>query len=187
MVCPMNVPWLDMFRDALKSGNVRPIVLSLATVDSTGHPCVRSVICRRVDDDGSLWITTDSRSDKHAQLKVHPFAEALIWIERNREHFRFAGPVDVIDGSSLSRDRLDLWREMTPQSRAMFFWPNPGTPRAADDGASASTSEVLAPPETFLVLKLRPTRVDYLLLSTQPHTRLRWTFGEQWDREELNP
>ena len=87
-----------------------PIVLSLATVDADCRPHVRSVICRRSDEDGSLWITADSRSDKHAQLKEHPFAEAVIWIEKTREQFRFRGPVHILDASSHSQDRVDLWR-----------------------------------------------------------------------------
>lgn len=182
IVCRMSVPWLDIIRDAIKNA-----VLALATVDSNGHPRVRSVICRRIDDDGSLLITTDARSDKHAQLRSHAEAAAVIWLEETREQVRFVGRVEILGADSSSQERIELWQEMPPQSRAMFFWPTPGLPRESDDAAFLSSSEAMLPPVVFEVLKLRPKQVEYLGLTAHPHLRLRWTMGERWECEELNP
>ena len=77
--------------------------------------------------------------------------------------------------------------KMTPQSRAMFFWPTPGDGRVPDDEAFVRSSDAPFPHETFLALTLRPTQLEYLRLSTHPHTRMRWTLAEKWECEALNP
>jgi PPOX class probable FMN-dependent enzyme len=181
----MTPAWLVLFRTA--TATERPLILSLATVGAVGHPQVRSVVCRRIESDGSLWFSSDSRSAKHAQLTAHPYAAAVCWIATTREQFRFAGSVEIVSEESPSQDRIDLWREMTRESRAMFFWPAPGTPRETNDTQFAPESDAPLPPPSFEILILRPHEVEHLRLSIRPHDRTRWTLTNGWNVERLNP
>jgi PPOX class probable FMN-dependent enzyme len=176
-----------MFRDAIDRGSFRPVILSLATVDSEGHPHVRMVVCRRIGDDGSLWIASDARSGKHVQLAARPEAAAVCWIGSTREQFQFEGKVQVFGDSSGSPDRIGLWREISPESRALFFWPAPGRPRERDEACFVASSDAVTPPDSFEILVLRPSQVEYLGLSVHPPHRLRWTLLQGWRPELLNP
>lgn len=184
----MEVPWLEAFRSAaVREAAGRPIVLALATVDEAGDPQVRSVVCRRVDDQGAIWITSDARSAKHRQIANHGRAAAVAWFPAPREQFRFSGPVQMLDASSGSPGRTILWQSLSPETRATFLWPAPGAPRTAPDDAFARTNDDAAPPASFEGLILRPDLAEHLVLSTHPHRRLRWTFNRQWNVQEINP
>jgi pyridoxamine 5'-phosphate oxidase len=173
--------WTDLLRAAVEA--VNPNVFSLATVDSNGDPQVRSIICRRIADDGSLWFTTDSRSAKVGEFLAHPQAAAIFWLPESRQQFRFSGLVRFMTDDAA---RAEIWRELTPETRAMFFWPEPGRPRASDSSFVPSSAEIV-PPQTFSLLSLQPTIVEHLLLSSHPHRRRRWMIADAWRVEELNP
>jgi PPOX class probable FMN-dependent enzyme len=180
----MTPPWLELFRTA--TATERPLILSLATVDAEGHPQVRSVVCRRIGSDGSLWVASDARSAKNAQLAADPHAAVVCWIANTREQFRFAGPVEIVSEESPSQDRVDLWREMTAESRAMYFWPVPGAPREGSNEFLTDNDDPI-PPRSFEILILRPNEVEHLRLSVRPHDRTRWTLNDEWNLERLNP
>lgn len=183
----MVIPWLESFRAAASSEAGRPIILALATVDAAGDPQVRSVVCRRVDDDGRIWITSDARSAKHCELAEHPRAAAVVWFPVVREQFRFNGRVQILDSASGSYDREKLWRSLSPATRGSFFGPRPGESRAEID-AFTESSEAPDPPASFEVLVLDPERAEHLVLTTHPHQRRRWERGPNGIRMfELNP
>jgi PPOX class probable FMN-dependent enzyme len=186
MVWSMKIPWLEPFRTAELSEEGRQLILSLATIGVTGDPKVRSVICRRIDERGQIWIASDARSGKHRELHAYPRASAVAWFPAVREQFRFDGPARILDSATDIPDRVELWRALPPTTRAMFFWPAPGTPRVSTESFVAS-SEALEPPPTFEILVLQPIRVEHLVLTTHPHQRRRWERGVQWTMQELNP
>lgn len=161
--------------------------MALATVDAAGAPRVRSVVCRKVDDDGSLLFASDTRSEKHDQLVRDPRAEAVCWLPTIREQFRFAGAVELIGGDFLEGSRIEIWRSMPPQSRAVFSWPSPGTPKDWPDERFAQSVDVPEPPKNFEILSLIPHAVERLELSRHPHRRTRWRSATGWLPEELNP
>ncbi len=68
---------------------------ALATIDRNGAPRVRSVICRKISADGSVWAISDGRSEKNEQLKASPHAEMCFWLPGRREQFRVGGSVKV--------------------------------------------------------------------------------------------
>lgn len=183
----MEIPWLEPFRAAEAHDVGRPLIVALATVDEAGDPQVRSVVCRRVDDDGALWIASDARSAKHWQLTRHPRAAAVAWFATTREQFRFTGLIEVLGPSSNSPARADLWRALSPETRGTFLWPDPGEPRTAPDDAFARASDAVGPPNSFEILLLRPTAVDRLVLTSHPHHRWLWTLAREWNVQELNP
>lgn len=182
----MEAPWLDLLRLAAYHDAGRPLVLALSTVDAAGNPQVRSMISRRLDDDGRLWLTTDSRSAKHVELSLRPNVAALAWFPITREQFRLNGRVELLGPATLGSARGELWRTLSPETRATFFWPHPGKPRDADE-VFTPTSSATDPPASFAVLLLHPQAVEHLDLAQQPHRRRRWTWDGRWNVRELNP
>lgn len=182
----MIIPWLEPFRAAVSGEEGRPIVLTLATIHAVGDPNVRSVVCRRIDDQGQIWVASDARTAKHRELIAYPRASAVAWLPAIQEQFRFDGIVKILDSTTGGPDRLDLWRALPPTARATFFWPAPGTARNSTDSFAAS-SDALEPPPSFEILVLQPTRVEQLVIAAHPHQRRRWELGVQWTLQELNP
>jgi pyridoxamine 5'-phosphate oxidase len=182
----VNIPWLDPFRTAVAADASGPLVMALATVDAQGDPRVRSVVCRRVDEQGRIWITSDARSAKHRQLIDHPRASAVAWLPAARQQFRFSGTVEIIDSSSRGNIRSELWQTLSAATRATFFWPAPGAPRNSLDAFLQST-EASEPPACFEIMRLDPFLVERLVLGTHPHQRTRWDRSAKWAILEINP
>jgi pyridoxamine 5'-phosphate oxidase len=182
----MQIPWLQLVRAAAASEPGRPTIIALATVDAAGDPQVRSVVCRRIDDEGQLWITSDARSAKHDQLARDPRAAAVAWFPATREQFRFNGTIEIIGSRSNEPARAELWRELPPATRATFYWPAPGQPRAPLD-QFVETADAAESPASFEILVLQPDRVEHLLLAAHPHRRQRRDRDGGWRRDELNP
>lgn len=182
----MVIPWLELFRAAASSESGRPIIIALATVDAAGDPQVRSVVCRHMDDEGRIWITSDTRSPKHRQILAHPRAAAVAWFSSIREQFRFNGTVEILDSSSTGTARVEFWRGLPSATRATFFWPPPGEIR--NPGATfAASSDAPDPPPSFGVLVLSPSRVEHLMLKYDPHQARRWERNTHWATQEVNP
>jgi pyridoxamine 5'-phosphate oxidase len=178
----MSPPWLKVFRAAIERLNV-PIVLSLATVDRNGDPRVRSVVCRRVDDDGGLWFTSDARSAKNTELAAHPRAAASCLLMDLGLQFQFTGDAKV------DRDfdrRHAVWTSLKGKTRGTFFGPDPGAERApADQFVESSNDE--DPPESFSLIILHPSQVELLDVRTMPYFRRRWVYQARWLVRDLNP
>src|SRR4051794_28547204 len=93
----MSIEWLERLRRAVATGDARPpLVGTLATADAGGAPRARSVVCREIGDDGSLWVTSDARSEKAAHLRGRPEAELVLWLPAAREQFRLFGRVELL-------------------------------------------------------------------------------------------
>jgi PPOX class probable FMN-dependent enzyme len=165
-----------------------PLIATLATVDWQGRPRARSVVCRRLADDGSVWIASHARSEKNEHARESKLAELVIWLAQPREQFRLFGEVGVLDAEDQTGGRLDLWQDLTDASRALFYWPTPGKPLEPNPAAFPPGMPAdKAPPEAFEVLVLRPTQVERLQLRPHPHARTRWRAERAWTAEALNP
>jgi pyridoxamine 5'-phosphate oxidase len=181
--------WLRELRDALPQGSGGgPLIGTLATVDAAGCPRARSVVVRRVDDAGRLWVTSDGRSAKNAELRANPAAELVVWLPEIRLQFRLRGPVDVLNAGSPQDERLVAWRELSDSARALFFWPEPGAARddSSADAPSAAPAS-MAPPGWFEVIVLKPEEVERLDLRPHPHARRRWRQEDDWRGADVNP
>jgi pyridoxamine 5'-phosphate oxidase len=188
------IEWLNILTTALADEYAdRPRVMMLATVAPDGSSRARSVVCRRIDDgdgdgDGLIWIASDARSDKNAEVRASPNVECLFWLARLRRQFRLRGGATVITPAYDPVAR-QIWHDMSPESRALFSWPPPGHPRVATAAVDAfpkmNTSDDL--PLTFEVILVKPAFVEELDLNPHPHRRRRWTVESNWAAQELNP
>ena len=183
--------WVAALTRALAEefGEDRPRVCTLATVDKSGAPRARSVICRRVGEDGSAWFLNDGRSEKAEHLKAVPQAEVVFWMPTVREQYRLSGSVKVVPAAPDDPVRLDFWRSLSDATRATYFWPSPGAKRIdEDDEFAREVPSTIPPPPNFHVLVLRPRRVEQLQLTPHPHRRRRWMLAGNWSvAAEVNP
>ena len=177
--------WLPEFEAALADEyDHKPRIAALATLDG-GSPRVRNVVCRRVDADGTVWVASDARSGKNAQLRGCPEAEVAFWLPRRRDQWRLAGTASILPAERA----LDLWRSMSESARALFDWPPPGAPRDPDPDADAfpTTPRPGPPPANFEAIGLSPLVVEHLDLNPHPHRRRRWEAADGWVERTLNP
>jgi pyridoxamine 5'-phosphate oxidase len=179
-------PWLPPLLSSLDAEcGPRPRIVALATVDERGRPRVRSVVCRRIEEDGTLWVASDARSAKNRHIRANPAVEVVFWLPAAREQFRLAGTASFLDDHA-ARERV--WRELSDESRALFAWPEPGEP--AEQDASAFAEGIPAGdaiPESFEVLLVHPEEVERLELRPFPHRRTRWRQDEGWRATRVNP
>ncbi|MDB5352588.1 MAG: hypothetical protein JWN86_3835 [Planctomycetota bacterium] len=178
--------WVAELREAFEAefGTESPRIGALATVDDAGRPRVRSVVCRNVEEDGTLWVASDARSEKNREARAHPFGEIAFWLPTLREQFRVAGSLRI----SAMGDRRDrVWAELSDASRALFFWPPPGGPIREDAELPDRVDVSTQIPGTFELLVLKADRVDHLDLNEHPHRRRIWRADRSWAVREVNP
>lgn len=182
-------PWLVELHSSLDAECAgRPRIAALATVDEQGRPRVRSVVVRRIESDGAVWVCSDARSAKNIQLRANPAAEMVFWLPGRGEQFRLAGEVAVIGDGDADPRRETLWGELSQATRALFFGPGPGQSSDADAASLDSTVANDGPaPVTFELLALSPEVVEHLDLNHDPHRRRRWSRAEDWRERAVNP
>jgi pyridoxamine 5'-phosphate oxidase len=178
--------WVAEMRAAIDAEyETRPRVAALATVDEDGRPRVRSVVCRRIEDDGALWIVSDSRSDKNEQARAHAFGEMAFWLPSRREQFRIAGALAVVSGPDPRL--MQAWHDLSDAARALFFWEAPGSPFGEGQEPPRAVGVEITIPSTFELLVLHPDRAEHLDLNPHPHHRRRWRRVNGWSVDVINP
>ncbi len=81
--------WLD---DAVASGIAEPNAMALATATASGHPSVRIVLLKGLDEDGAVFFTNyDSR--KGIELAQNPLASAVMLWHPLQRQVRIEGEV----------------------------------------------------------------------------------------------
>jgi pyridoxamine 5'-phosphate oxidase len=155
--------WITRLRKAIEQENSdRPLVMTLATVSRKGSPRARSVICRKITDEGDIWITSDARSKKGEQIQRNRRVELVIWLPTVRRQYRLRGKAHII--SAEDSTAKELWAGLSDASKAMFFWHSVGEQRPT-----------ASPPDTFEAIAICPTRVEELDLTVEPHRVWRWS------------
>ncbi|BAZ80692.1 pyridoxamine 5'-phosphate oxidase family protein [Sphaerospermopsis kisseleviana CS-549] len=189
-------PWRSLITRALHKN--RSLVYSryvqLATVRENGLPANRTVVFRGfLEDTNQLKFITDIRSAKAEQIPQQPAAEICWYFPNSREQFRISGKLILITANShphLQPARIKMWQELSDAARLQFAWPTPGKERVRTPEAfTPSAPNPLEPLETFCLLLLEPTEVDYLELRGEPQNRTIYKLDEnqEWDFEEINP
>jgi pyridoxamine 5'-phosphate oxidase len=87
---PLLEAWLDEATRSLRNATA----MTLATVDATGRPAARMVICRAFDT-GAGWLGfyTDRESGKGRHLASHPWAAVVFHWDALERQARIEGPV----------------------------------------------------------------------------------------------
>ena len=93
-------------------------------------------------------------------------------------------------------ERKQQWGNLSDMAREQFYWSDPGitftsTDEQAKDipaGGRDDDGKVLPPPDTFLLMLLYPTHVDYLRLGDNYRQVDEWKSSElHWNSLRVNP
>jgi pyridoxamine 5'-phosphate oxidase len=152
---------------------------ALATVGADGAQA-RTVVLREADDvTQTLFVFSDARARKVAELQAQPHATLLMWSPRLSWQLRLRVQVDVhMDGLAVTSRWARL--QHSPAAQDYLAPQPPGSPALASTLAST-----LAPPthhagdqrHHFAVLSARVLAMDWLELHPEGHRRA--TFDAQ--------
>ena len=181
--------WLD---DAITAKVYEPNAMALATTSADGHPSVRVVLLKGIDDAGLTFFTNyDSR--KGRELSANPWAAAvLLWHPLQRQ-VRFEGAVAMIDpaeSDAYFRSRphgSQLGAAASPQSAVIADRAELEARLAAVEGAYVD-KEVPRPPN-WGGYRIGAESIEFWQgRRGRLHDRLRFTRdGDAWRCERLAP
>jgi pyridoxamine 5'-phosphate oxidase len=183
--------WLDEAREATLH---EPDAMALATADPSGHPSVRMVLLRGIDDRG-LRFYTNYESRKARDLTANPEAATVLnWGPPLRRQARIEGTVERLSADeSLASfatgdraSRLGAWA--SPQSYPLADRDELDARFAAVEERFAGVDDVPLPP-FWGGYRLVPRAIE--LWQNRPnrlHDRARYErAGDGWSRVRLAP
>ncbi len=91
-----------VFAEAAKSGLAYPHAMTLATVDSSGQPTLRTMMVRQFDEQGLLFFT-NINSRKGGHLAVNPKAALCFFCGPLNQQLTIEGTVVRLDDSEADR------------------------------------------------------------------------------------
>lgn len=189
-----GTPWRDEIERALRrhADLMQARYVQLATIRPDGSPANRTVVFRGfAAGSDRLIFTTDGRSTKAEQIQRDARVEACWYFADTREQFRVGGMASMpgVSDADWAPTRLRIWAGLSEPSRTSFGWPAPGQPFLEILSTHRVATNPDQPLESFRLLILEPSRVEHLILTTDPHTR--WVYdrgdGRAWGRSRINP
>lgn len=185
-------PWRSPLATALEHNPHNTArYLQLATVGANNRPANRTVVFRGfLADSDQLKFVIDARSQKVAQIRQQPWAEACWYFPETREQFRLSGSLTLVQADypdlALQQARQTTWQELSNATRIQYTWPNPG-PRT--EAAFELPPDPVEPRLHFCLLLLEPVQVDHLELRGEPQNR--WIYcrdsAQSWSSQAINP
>jgi len=154
-----------------------------------------------------MKMITDERSNKVKELEgFHGgdgnanSVEMVWWFPKSSEQYRVRGKLQFIgnDGPLFQNnqdnhdimhyfqsERKQQWGNLSDMAREQFYWKDAnylGTPSCGDGGdippgGRDDEGKVLPPPDSFLLMLLYPTKVDYLRLGDNFRQVDEWEWG----------
>ena len=172
-------PWLPLLQHALEE-NQNDRAVQVATVSPGGEPEVRTVILRGLSEEGEPYFFTDARAAKVRAVEAG--LELCAWWNDTQEQFRLRGPVTLVtsNDSPWGERRRELWAHRGEESRKSFLGAVPGTPLEEASNSDKSKEDQEEPPETFVLMVVKPERVDYLKLGEEQERWVWWLEGGVW-------
>ena len=141
-----------------------PTAMAVASVDASGLPDLRMVLCKAWDERGFVFYT-NFESAKGGELQAQPKAAALFHWKSQRKQVRVRGPVEVVSDaeadayfdSRLRGSRIGAWA--SAQSR-------PIASRAALEEAVATVEarfpgETVPRPPHWSGFRIRPLQIEF--------------------------
>jgi pyridoxamine 5'-phosphate oxidase len=182
------------FKDATAGEINDPEAMTLATVDESGLPDARTLLCKDVDARGLVFYG-NVESAKGRELAAHPKAAALFHWKSLRRQARFRGPV-----SPLPDAEIDAYFQSRPRQSRIGAWASqqsrPLESRAALEAAVASWSErfgdgEIPRPLYWLGWLLAPLQIEFWHDGAfRLHDRVlfsRANLDAPWERRRLFP
>jgi pyridoxamine 5'-phosphate oxidase len=177
---------------ALKSGNLEPNAMTLATLGARGRPRARMVLLKNADARGFTFYTNLS-SAKARELARHGAAALVMWWPESSRQVRIEGHIVPV-----STREADAYFALRPRGAQLGAWASPQsrvlpsraalTERLARVTARFASGNVPRPPH-WGGYRLVPRTVEFWQGRTNRlHDRLRYTRRVGgWRRERLAP
>jgi len=180
--------WLD---DATQTEPNDPNAMALATSTPGGHPSVRMVLMKRLDDRGFSFYT-NAQSQKGEELAANPYASACFHWKTQRRQVRVQGPVARL--SAADADEYFHSRSRGSQIAAVASYQSHPLPNrealelAAESLEHQFPGEIPRPPE-WLGFAIQPERIEFWQDGRDRlHDRMLYARdGATWTRTRLYP
>jgi len=182
------------FAEAARHEVNDPEAFTLSTVDASGLPDVRAMLCKQLDEFGLVFYT-NVESAKGVQLTANPKAAALFHWKSLRRQVRLRGAVVMIP----PRDADDYFVSR-PRASRIGAWASqqsrPLESRATLEEAVASYARKFGEgdiprPAYWNGYRLTPTAIEFWQdVQFRLHDRVAFTRageGEPWTRKRLYP
>ncbi|MEM6262083.1 MAG: pyridoxamine 5'-phosphate oxidase family protein [Bacteroidota bacterium] len=165
----------------------------LATLGTEG-PRVRTVVLREVDRRNySMYVHTDTRSDKVKEIQANPHISWLFWDPREKLQVRLSGKAQCLTDHRLSHS---IWEKASLNYRKSYSPQLPpgteteslqtGVETYAREGATWEESESWQ--DNFTVIVCEVEQVEWLLLHPAGHRRAKFNKTEEaWEGRWLVP
>ena len=108
--------WQAWFDEAVKGEPRDPTAMSLATVDPSGMPDVRTVLLKGVDARGFVFYT-NTESNKGRELAANPKAALLFYWKSLNRQIRIRGPVERV-----TPEEADAYFATRPKGAQIGAW-----------------------------------------------------------------
>ena len=145
-----------------------------------------------------MKMITDNRSSKVSEAASRPSTEMVWWFSKTSEQYRIRGDLCFVGGGdfeadadkSLAAARKEQWGNLSDPAREQFFWQEPGIEYSGEStvpaGGRDEEGNLMEAPPTFLLMFLRPKRVEYLRLGDN-FRQIDELVDEQWVKKRVNP
>jgi hypothetical protein len=152
----------------------------LASNGQGGVACVRAVVLRGFDGEHhQIWINTNLRTHKVADLRHNPDAEVCLWLARKKIQLRLRAEWRVLDAALAGRTPAlrelyqQAWENQPAYAQKMYRWPRPGEPVEGPmtQALPIESQEGDVIPPDFAVLLGTMYRIDALRLLRPYHER----------------
>jgi len=182
-------PWRPLLRGAREREGRLPQArwLQLATVAADGTPRIRTLVFRGWAGPEALDLLTDGRSQKMEELTQQPAVELAWLLPKARCQFRLRGSLLNLPAELEAWETQRHWQALSPTSRALWGWPQPGAPLKPETPFPSELGDELPIPEHFQLLRIGLVQVELLELTNHPHRRRRWCQEDGWRECPLNP
>ena len=154
--------------------------VSLATVEASGGPRLRTLVLRGVGEGGETFdFWTDTRSSKVSEIAANPRVALLFWDGRSIQ-LRAEGRATIAaarDDESVARTLASL------QDHALTDYASRSGPGGAPAGEAADLRAEAS--RFFARIRVETERMDLLLLAREGHRR--WLFEVCGECREVQP
>jgi pyridoxamine 5'-phosphate oxidase len=173
-------------------GSPEPNAMQVATVDAAGHPSVRTVLAKAIDERGVVFYTNYD-SAKGRDLSERPYAAALfVWLAHERQ-VRLSGPVQRV-----ARDETAAYFATRPRGSQLGAWASPQSrviasrdelERLDTEVAQRFGDDEIEPPPNWGGFLIAPEAVEFWQgRPDRLHDRLRFRRVDgDWILERLAP
>lgn len=149
--------------------------VTVASVDEHGQPQTRTMVVRNFEPEQmTLFLHTDARSPKVAELTANPQVQLLFWHPAKSLQLRVSGAARFMEDD----DHLaSLWQDIPHSARSDYQSRQPPGEQIALPGDSWR-DETLGR-SAFAVLTIDVMQIDWLRLSRKGHRRALVAFDPQ--------